>query len=339
MNHDGWPGQLVIRRTQDFRAADGDLIVFASDSDELTPADNNGVTDVFLYELRTQTLRRISVSSTGAQGDGPSYSPRMDGLGEAIVFVSEANNLVADDRNGVADVFLHRPDSGRTERLSVGPHGEPANGPSYSPRLDGAGQIVVFVSEASNLTKDDRNGVADIFLRDLERQITGRVSHDERGAPLSTNAAHPTLDSAGQWIVYDRADPDAPDGLRQVYGHARGVAPAEILSASPDESGRPLDNHHPDLSADGRYLAFIEETHDSTGQTIACQVMVKERMTGREARSTCPAMVTALPDPTPYFSADGQMLQWFHEPLSVNPAVDGIPTLPAAAVTLPNPLW
>ena len=314
-------------------SADGKKIVFASDSDQLVPDDTNQVMDVFLYDVPTGILRRLSVDSQGRQGDGPSHSPRIDGAGDVVVFVSEAGNLVENDRNSVADIFLHRIESGRSERLSVGPRGEPANGPSHSPRIDGAGQVVVFVSEAGNLVASDTNGVADIFLRDLAYQITERVSHDEWGVPITTEAAHPALDGAGQWILYDRANINE---MRRIYGHERGFAPGEILSAVRDEQGRSLDNHHPSLSADGRYLAYIEETRDGPASPT-CRIVVRERQTARIARLACPEPVAALPDPTPVFDRDGRMLRWFREPLTVNSAMEGGPT-PTTTIALPNPL-
>mgnify|MGYP003815382007 CR=1 FL=1 len=320
-------------------SADGARIVFASDSDRLVPEDTNGVADVFMYEVSIRILRRLSVNNQGQQGNGPSHSPRMDGLGDIVAFVSEADNLVDNDANGVADIFLHRSVFQRIERLSLGIRGEPANGPSHSPRIDGAGNIVAFVSEADNLVVDDTNGVADIFLRDRVRQVTERVSHDEWGRPITTTAAHPTLDGSGEYILYDRPDPNAPDGFRQIYSHVRGLVPAYALSAVRDEWGQRLDHHHPGLSADGRYLAYIEETRDSSGLAITCRVVVREQSARRETRFACPETVADLPDPTPVFSEEGRLLQWFHEPLPVGSALDGRPAWPTATIARINPLW
>lgn len=66
------------------------------------------------------TTVRVSVSSGGAQGDGASFDPAIDGDGSAIVFTSAASNL-ASDPNSVVDVFVHDLTTGVTERVSRAP--------------------------------------------------------------------------------------------------------------------------------------------------------------------------------------------------------------------------
>ncbi|MDW3220228.1 MAG: Calx-beta domain-containing protein [Acidimicrobiales bacterium] len=66
------------------------------------------------------TTVRVSVSSSGAQGNGASTDPAIDGDGSAIVFTSAASNLAADP-NSVLDVFVHDLSTGVTERVSRAP--------------------------------------------------------------------------------------------------------------------------------------------------------------------------------------------------------------------------
>jgi len=66
--------------------------------------------DVFVRDVSLGRTIRVSVSSTGQQGNAE--SSRLDGLpisasGRATAFFSSATNLVAGDTNGVQDAFLH----------------------------------------------------------------------------------------------------------------------------------------------------------------------------------------------------------------------------------------
>lgn len=74
---------------------------------------------------------------------------------------------------------------GRTRLVSLGLNGQPADGPSTRPSLDGtsrrAPRCVAFVSAASNLVRGDTNGTADAFVHDLGTGRTRRVSVDSRG--------------------------------------------------------------------------------------------------------------------------------------------------------------
>ena len=96
-------------------SGDGRFVVFASDADNLVGSDTNGVRDVFLRDTcngaaagcAVATLR-LSVNRNGAQANGGSSEPSISRDGHFVCFTSGANNLVASDNNGVADVFLGR---------------------------------------------------------------------------------------------------------------------------------------------------------------------------------------------------------------------------------------
>src|SRR5690349_11318384 len=79
------------------------------------------------------TTERVSVSSRGTQASGSSDLPSLSADGRFVAFVSDATNLVPGDTNRVFDVFVRDRKLGTTERVSLGPHGRQANGPSNLP--------------------------------------------------------------------------------------------------------------------------------------------------------------------------------------------------------------
>src|SRR5206468_1231329 len=66
-------------------SGDGNLVAFESDADDLTTDDTNFSRDVFLKNMTTGTIRRISVSSSGALGDADSYNASINTAGTFIV--------------------------------------------------------------------------------------------------------------------------------------------------------------------------------------------------------------------------------------------------------------
>jgi hypothetical protein len=135
----------------------------------------------------------------GLPPNGNAFDPAVSGDGRVarvMAYASDASNIVPGDTNGVADVFLvyRAPGWGpngtpwqplRTEIATRGLQGEPANGRSWDPELDGDSQhapkCVAFISEASNLVPGDTNGVADAFVYYLRTRKTIRVSVSSRG--------------------------------------------------------------------------------------------------------------------------------------------------------------
>jgi hypothetical protein len=147
----------------------------------------------------------ISIDPSAGAPNGPSAHPAVSGDNRQTryaAFDSTASNLVADDGNGQADVFVWtRPSGGAgialtnpgdgLRRVSVTASGGEANGASTEPSLDGSTRVaphcVAFQSTASNLTPDDADATSDVFVRDLR---SGRTTLVSRGiAPAATSAS------------------------------------------------------------------------------------------------------------------------------------------------------
>ena len=101
-------------------SADGRFVLFLSSANNLVTNDNGRFVDVLLRNRTNNTTTLVSVNLTGSGGgNGHSVSPVMSADGRYVAFESEAANLVANDTNGVSDVFLRDLQSGTTTLLSV----------------------------------------------------------------------------------------------------------------------------------------------------------------------------------------------------------------------------
>ncbi len=111
---------------------------------------------------------RVSVSSTGEQGNGESRQGSMSADGRFVAFYSEASNLVPGDTSGERDVFVHDRQTGNTTRVSVSSSGEQGNWYSLHPSISRDGRYVAFESVATNLVPGDTNGGYDVFVHDRQ---------------------------------------------------------------------------------------------------------------------------------------------------------------------------
>lgn len=148
------------------------------------------------------------------------------------------------------------------------------------------------------------------------------ANSDASPPPPTRPLPYPSLDTAGQDLVYDQQD---PAGHRAILADRPwSMAAPEPLSLDQDASGSPLDNHHPAISGDGRYLAYLETATGTAGPPARCM-----SMTARAAvTSANPVPPNSLPRP--------RMLA----PTSVPMAVGWIgisPARPSPSVSL-NPL-
>ncbi|GIW43896.1 MAG: hypothetical protein KatS3mg077_1178 [Candidatus Binatia bacterium] len=239
---------------------EGNLVGFYSDASNIVPLDTNQVRDVFVRDVRTGTTERVSVSSTGAQANGPSHlqggNVSLSGDGNLVVFYSAASNLVAGDTNGQPDVFVRRRAERITERISVASDGTQANGANLYPAISGDGRWVAFQSDASNLVPGDTNRATDIFVRDLNGGTTERLCNVQGNGPSS----HPAISEDGSVVAFSSAATNLvagdTNGRLDIFVCDRASGTIEIVSVASDGRQGNGDSILPAISADGRFVAF-----------------------------------------------------------------------------------
>ncbi len=185
-------------------STDGRAVAFESFSSRLVPDDTNGALDVFVADVPTGSVSRVSLATDGGQADNRSYSPSISADGRVVAFASFATNLVADDTNGLLDVFLRRRDQQTTTRLSVGPQGAQGDGLSFGPMVSANGALVVFSSEAANLVPDDSNGIRDVFVASTATAVVRRLSRSGEGRRPQGDGPSlgPVVDGSGLMVAF-----------------------------------------------------------------------------------------------------------------------------------------
>ncbi len=193
---------------------DGRSVAFYSDADNLVAGDTNMLRDVFVHDLETRVSVRISVGVGGAETDGASSRPAVSADGRHVAFRSDASNLVANDTNGLTDVFVHDRDPdgngvfdegiGVIELVSVGLTA-PADGSSSTPALSADGRYVAFHSDAGNLVETDQNLARDVFVYDRQTEIVTRISVCGSGTEGGGDSARPTVSGDARFVGFHSA--------------------------------------------------------------------------------------------------------------------------------------
>lgn len=166
---------LVISAATDGSSANGDsgqpvisgdnrvskYIAFYSDASNIAAGDTNGVRDVFVWTRPRgrsgQTLNRVgvggaltiaSVASNGAQANGPSERPNLDGSMKSsprcVAFQSQATNLNASDATPDWDIYVRDLRKKKTYLASAG-----VSGDATRPSLNGKCTEVVYEAGGS----------------------------------------------------------------------------------------------------------------------------------------------------------------------------------------------
>jgi len=236
-------------------SADGSKVAFESNATNLTPNDQGGFTDIFVKTVNTGAIEKVSVDSMGSPGGGDSHLPFISGDGNFVAFVSSANNLVPNDNNMHADIFVRDLQAGTTTRVSVATDGTegdddsglsnatslPAGAVSGRPTLSDDGRFVAFVSEATNLLGAgiDNNGIEDVFIHDTADGTTERFDVGSGGAegdavaPFSNQ--FPTISPDGTFVAFQSAStnivPVDFNGSADIF--MVGITPLTALNSPP----------------------------------------------------------------------------------------------------------
>jgi hypothetical protein len=219
---DGTPGDALSYRGM--VASDGNSVAFDSKSTNLVPGDSNGQEDIFLKNMTTGAITRVSNKGNGSQGGGGSR-PYMSPNGEWIIFNSNGA-LVPGDTNNHTDVYVYNTQTQTLTIGSPGMGGAPGNGDSLRGFITDDGRYIVFNSFADNLAPDDRNGHGDAFAYDTTTGKTTIVSRATDGGPANGNSFRPVPSANGSEITY----------LSQATNLVAGSsAPAPNDSAKPDD--------------------------------------------------------------------------------------------------------
>lgn len=241
-------------------SGDGRWFAFTSSSSDLVAGDGNGVSDVFVRDRWSGVTTRVSVDSSGGDGNGASSAPAISGDGRYVAFVSAANNLVAGDANGKQDIFLRDLQAGVTTLVSVATSGAQGDGDSSGPWLDWDGDVVAFASAATNFAAGDKNKAQDIFVRDLGAGTTTRVSVSSSGGEANGRSMRASLDRSGMLVCFSSAADNLVAGDGNVrtdcFVHDRATAGTIRISVNDAGFGGTDDSGDPEISGDGTKVVF-----------------------------------------------------------------------------------
>ncbi len=148
-------------------SVDGKRVAFSSDATDLVPGDTNGTTDVFVKDLVSGALTRISTNAAGVQAVEGSFAPAISGDGRRVAFASSAPDLTSDDENYEEDIFVKTLSTGAITLVSTTTGGGQGDDGSSLPAVSQGGRKIAFLSEATNLVRADTNNAGDVFVKSV----------------------------------------------------------------------------------------------------------------------------------------------------------------------------
>lgn len=214
------------------------------------------------------TTTRVSVSRTGAQGNGLSGNAErnqvISGNGRYVAFFTEASNLVPGDTNNQWEVLIRDIQTGRVTRPAVSSAEVQGNNFSSEPALNRDGRYVAYESWATNLVPGDTNGRQDVFVRDMVAGTTSRVSVGNGRKQGNGLSFEPSVNASGGLVAFTSTATNlvpvgTPTADAQVFVRDRTTATTALVSMSTAGVAGNGVSRRASMSANGRYVAFQSE--------------------------------------------------------------------------------
>jgi Tol biopolymer transport system component len=246
-------------------SADGQSVAFSALDGGLIVGDNNNAADVFLWNAAAGTNVLISAHNLSVTFQSGNLSSTLgpvsvSGNGGLVAFASYANNLIPNDFNGDADVFVHNLPANTNILVSVGLDGNSGQGgPSYNPVISADGRYVIFDSFATNLVAGDTNGAVDVFRRDLQTGTTVQLSLYFYTNGTGANnigtypACAPVCSLNGRYVAFD-----CFTNLPSAGALTNQLCWRDMNSGLTILWGGPNPNHQLSMSASGQRVAFFD---------------------------------------------------------------------------------
>lgn len=316
--------------------AGGTKVLFQSAASNLVANDTNAVNDLFVKDLATGAVTMVSSAADGTPGNSSSFSAKASLDGTRVLFESTATNLVANDTNGLRDLFVKDLATGKVTMVTSASDGTPANGDYYQSTFSADGTKVVFTSGATNLVQGDTNGQPDIFVKDLATGTLTLVSAAADGTPANAESTFKALSSDGTKVLFATAAsnlvPGDTNGGQDLF--VKDLATGKVTMVTSASDGTPGNSFVSvfAFTPDGTKVLFASEADnlvpgDTNGQM---DIFVKDLATGETK------LVSTAADGTPgngysdnfKLSPDGTRVLFYSEADNLVPGdTNGVPDL------------
>lgn len=238
-------------------SANGRWVTFRSGAPNITPSSPFAFTQIFVLDRHLRTTELVSkAAGTQAGGNGASLTPSISADGRYVIYYSEASNLVFDDSNGIADLFVTDRISGVTERVSVAGGNIQLSETCARPAISGDGRVVAFACSAPQLAPGAAGPFVGVFIRDRQAGLTTLLTRTPNGLPIDGLSRDPSLSYDGRYVAIEsnstQLDPTS-NGTTAVYRYDRQTGQVETVSTS---QGLAAFGYGASISYDGQRVAF-----------------------------------------------------------------------------------
>ncbi len=265
--------------------ASGRIVAYTSTAIGQMPGQTGlaGISQVYARDRVTATTAIAShaLGAPLAGGNDLSDAGVTSADGRYVAFWSAASDLVAAPLPpATVGLYLEDRLTGTVQRVATSPSSKALFEDPSPHALSADGRFLAFVSGATDLVPGqiDTNGGPDVFLFDRVAGTTVLASHSNSSPITAADApsGYVSLDASGRYLAFESLGENvAPGqfdnlGFLDVFLFDAQTGVADLVSRSFDTPNGPSvgASYAPEISADGRWVAFRSEAFDVVSNQI-----------------------------------------------------------------------
>jgi Tol biopolymer transport system component len=181
------------------------MIAFVSYASNLIdPPDMNGLPDLYVRDMTSGIIKRVSTSMTGGDANRYTGSGSISGNGRYVVFDTTASNIIAGDDAYSSDVFIRDLQTDTTERVATNATTVGASGGPGESSVSRDGRYVAYNRVVDDPTTGEEYG---IYVYDRQATTSTRVSVnaiglDPTGPIEGGTVGEASLSDDGRYIAF-----------------------------------------------------------------------------------------------------------------------------------------
>ena len=229
---------------------------------EQNPGTKIGLPGVFLFDRETETSEQVDLDSTGSPANEWSSSSASLSDDGRFVTLTTRDDLVPEDTNHQADIYIRDREKMTTERVSVGLSGGQSTGGVSGGAISGDGSTIAFAGRVSDFLEDvPEHYVENIIIQDRENGTNSVLALTESD-PRIWNPESLSLSIDGSIVTFIARVPQSGETPPQMLQYDRDSQTLTLISKN--SLGVPADHtgstalapSSPAVSSDGTLAVF-----------------------------------------------------------------------------------
>jgi hypothetical protein len=280
-------------------SADGRYVAFYSTAKNLVA--NAPTAGVYLHDMQTGQTSLVSVDSGGNHGASASGAGgiAMSEDGRYVAFSSDDNLApVAGVTFSGTAIYVRDRVAGTTERVTWGVGQTAPSSSAYAPSISNDGRYIAYQTSSNNIVAG-QNGAStnNVFVYDRQTQQTVEASVSSAGAPGDNSSDNAALSGDGRYVAFDSKSTNLvagdTNGSLDVFVRDLQAGTTARVSVAAGGAQSAHGGELPDISPDGRYIAFDTFGAGLTGSQTTSSIYVYDRQLGYAQEAVVPTPAPA----------------------------------------------